>query len=243
MRIPDGNETIYTADQTQIHYIEAIEKAGGIPISLPVLQNLNSEVIKRQVEVIDGLLIQGGLDATPSLYNEELKEELGLTDIQTDNFLIEVIKQARERKIPILGICCGIHILNVAFGGTLYQDLKYADLPSDKHKQPDDTMCVYKHTIKLGNNAFYLKKMFPNNDTLYVNSIHHQALNKLGKNVIVEATSEDGIVEAIHLDDESQWVFGFQPHPEKQLRCKNDFLTIFTEFINQARQKRDGQNK
>ena len=76
MRIPDGSgETMFTADQTQIHYIEAIEKAGGIPMTLPVLQKYNIEIIKHQVEVIDGLLIQGGLDVDPSLYNEQPREE------------------------------------------------------------------------------------------------------------------------------------------------------------------------
>ena len=68
---------------------------------------------------------------TPSLYHEEQKEETGMTNLQTDNFIIEVIKQAFERKIPIFGICRGIQILNVAFGGNLYQDLKYAGISSD----------------------------------------------------------------------------------------------------------------
>jgi hypothetical protein len=132
-RVPDGPESFSSIDSTQIHYILAVEKAGGIPITLPVLQTFNSEIIKRQVEAVDAILIQGGLDVTPSLYNEEPKPEIGQTDIQTDNFLIEVIKQAVERKIPILGICRGLQILNVAFGGTLYQDLKYAGLESNSH--------------------------------------------------------------------------------------------------------------
>lgn len=110
-----------------------MEKEGGIPITLPVLQTFNSEIIKRQVEAVDAILIQGGLDLTPSLYNEESKPEIGKTDIQTDNFLIEIIKQAVDGKIPILEICSGLQILNVAFGGNLYQDLKYAGLESNSH--------------------------------------------------------------------------------------------------------------
>ena len=89
-------------DQTQIHYIKLIEQSGGIPITIPVLQTLNSEIIRRKVELIDGLLIQGCLNVTPSLYHEPQKEETDPTELQTDNFIIEEIKKASERKIPIL---------------------------------------------------------------------------------------------------------------------------------------------
>jgi len=235
MRIPDGPESLYTSDSTQIHYILAVEKAGGIPITLPVLQNFNSEIIKRQVEAVDAILIQGGLDVSPSLYNEELKPETGLTDIQTDNFLIEIIKQAVERKIPVLGICRGLQILNVAFGGNLYQDLKYAGLDSNAHKQPDNDTCAYMHSIKIEANSI-LGQIFPNEEILRVNSFHHQAINKLAKGFEVDAYSEgDKIIEAIHLKDDNQWVFAVQFHPEQNLRCDNYFLPIFKELIKQAK--------
>ena len=235
MRIPDGPESLYTSDSTQIHYILAVEKAGGIPITLPVLQNFNSEIIKRQVESVDAILIQGGLDVTPSLYNEEQKPETGLTDIQTDNFLIEVIKQAVELKIPILGICRGLQILNVAFGGNLYQDLKYADLASDSHKQPDNDTCAYKHSISIETNSI-LSQIFPNEKSLKVNSFHHQAIDRLAKGFEVDAYSEgDNIIEAIHLKDDNRWVFAVQFHPEQNLRCDNYFLPIFQELVKQAK--------
>ena len=235
MRIPDGTgETMFTADQTQIHYIEAIEKSGGIPISLPVLQSFNTEIIKRQVEVIDSLLIQGGLDVTPSLYHEERKPETDPIDLQTDMFIIEAIKQAAARKIPILGICRGIQILNVAYGGNLYQDLKYAGIVDDSHKQPYNDTEGYKHTINVSKNSI-LSKMFPNNNTLYVNSFHHQAIKDLAPHFIIDAKSDDGIIEAMHLDSTDQWIFAVQFHPEQNMRYNNDFKPIFTEFINQAK--------
>ena len=235
MRIPDGPESLYTSDSTQIHYILAVEKAGGIPLTLPVLQNFNSEIIKRQVEAVDGILIQGGLDVTPSLYNEEQKPETGLTDIQTDNFLIEVIKQAVELKKPILGICRGLQILNVAFGGNLYQDLKYAGLESNAHKQPDDDACGYKHSIKIEANSI-LSKIYRNLETMEVSSFHHQAINRLAKGFEVDAYSVgDNIIEAIHLKDDKKWVLAVQFHPEQNLRCDNNFLPLFQELIKQAK--------
>ena len=202
-RDPEGEISMNNYDLTQIDYIGAVEKSGGIPIALPVLENFNTEIIKRQIQAVDAIMIQGGLDVSPFLYNEEPEEECGKTDIQTDNYLMEVIKQAINRKIPIFGICRGLQILNVYFGGTLYQDLKYAQLDSKSHTQDYNTSCNYKHTIRVEKNS-YLSKMFPYNDTLYVNSFHHQAINKLGKDLKVDALAEDGIIEAFHIDDKNQ---------------------------------------
>ena len=170
--------------QTKLKFI-IFQQQKNLEVYLyPSLLNFNSETIKRQVELIDALLIQGGLDVSPSLYNEDPVKELELTDIQTDNYLIEVIKQAVERKIPILGICRGIHILNVAFGGNLYQDLKYANLDSNAHRQPFNDTCSYKHTINMEKNSV-LSKIFPNNETLYVNSLNHQAIKDLASKFMI----------------------------------------------------------
>ena len=90
---------MHIMDQVQIHYIEAIQKAKGIPIVLPVLQEFNPETVKRQVSLVDAILIQGGIDVCPSLYDEEPLPELDITCMQTDQYILEVIKCAKERKI------------------------------------------------------------------------------------------------------------------------------------------------
>lgn len=105
MRIPDDEQEIYQVDKVNIHYIRAIQKSGGIPISLPVLEEFNEDTIKSQIEIIDGLLIEGGLDICPIFYGEDPKPELDKVDYKTDKFLFELIRQAVNRKIPILGIC------------------------------------------------------------------------------------------------------------------------------------------
>ena len=234
MRWPDGGVEMFTWDKTQIHYIAAVQKAGGIPITLPCLEIFDIETMKRQMELIDGLLLQGGVDVNPSVYGEEEKPELGITDIQTDKFILELINIAKEKKMPILGICKGIQILNVAYGGTLYQDLKYAGLEGDSHKQDSTTICNHKHTVKVVPNSL-LSKIIPDKDILYVNSYHHQAVKDLAKGFVIDAKSEDGIIEAMHLDDDKHWVFSVQWHPEQQVRISDDFMPLFTEFVKQAK--------
>ena len=240
MRWPDNSEEMFTMDKTQIHYIRAIQKAGGIPITLPCLEDFDVKTIERQIELIDGLLIQGGVDVSPSLYNEKPKPELDITDIQSDNFIIELIKQAKEKKIPIFGICKGIQILNVAYGGNLYQDLKYAGIDSNSHRQDAKTICNYKHTVNVEKDSL-LSKIIPNKEKLYVNSFHHQAVKDIGKGFIVDAKSDDGIIEAMHLDDENQWVFAVQWHPEQQVRVDDVFMPLFTELIKEAKKYRNNR--
>ena len=247
MRVPTNendtktmSEDPLTPDQIQVHYIEAIEKAGGIPIGLPVLQNFNTDNLKKQIEVIDALLIQGGLDVDPYFYKEERDPLLEQTNIQTDQYLIEAIKIAKERKIPILGICRGLQIINVAFGGSLYQDLSKASIDVNNHRQKANELCEVKHNIKIQKNTL-MSKMFPNNETMGVNSWHHQAIHRLAEDFVIDAYADDGkIIEAMHHKADDQWIFAVQFHTEQFMKCVNNaFLKIFTEFVDQAIKKRD----
>ena len=234
MRWPDEKkEDMHQMDKTQIHYIEAVQKSKGIPIVLPVLEEFNTETIKRQVSLVDAILIQGGIDVTPSLYGEEALPELDITCLKTDKFLLEVIKYAKERKIPILGICKGMQLINVSYGGTLYQDIKYAGLDSKSHRQSEESITKPFHSINIEKNSL-LGKIFDNKEKLMVNSYHHQAVKDLGKGLVIDAKADDGIIESIHYDDKSQWILGVQFHPEQLSRNNEDFRAIFSEFIKQA---------
>lgn len=248
MRLPSGNETInmtetpFTNDNVQIHYIEAVEKSGGVPITLPVLQTFNIETIKKQLDVVDGIIIQGGLDVDPSFYNAQTRHPLlGQTNIQTDKYLIEVIKQAYEKKIPILGICRGLQIINVAFGGNLYQDLSEIPIDVNTHRQDSSELCNPKHSINIVKNSLY-SKIYPDKDKMQVNSFHHQAINVLAQNFEVDAKADDGIIEAIHYKADDQWIFAVQFHVEQTLHCgNNEVMPIFTEFIKQAQKFKDNK--
>ena len=247
MRLPSGNETMnmtetpFTNDNVQIHYIEAVEKSGGVPITLPVLQTFNIETIKKQLDVVDGIIIQGGLDVDPSFYNAPRHPLLGQTNIQTDKYLIEVIKQAYAKKIPILGICKGLQIINVAFGGTLYQDLSEIPIDVNTHRQDSSELCNSKHSINIVKNSIY-SKIFPDKDKMQVNSFHHQVIKDLAQNLEVDARADDGIIEAIHYKADDQWIFAVQSHPEQTLHCgNNEVMPIFTEFIKQAQKFKDNK--
>ena len=234
MRWPEKDKAeMHIMDQVQIHYIEAIQKAKGIPIVLPVLQEFNPETVKRQVSLVDAILIQGGIDVCPSLYDEEPLPELDITCMQTDQYILEVIKCAKERKIPILGICKGMQLINVSFGGSLYQDLKYAGLDSKSHRQSEDSITKPFHSINIKKNSL-LNKILPNHQQLMVNSFHHQAVKDLGKGLAIDAKADDGIIECIHYDDKSQWILGLQFHPEQLCRSNDEVRAIFSEFVKQA---------
>ena len=216
---------MFIMDKTQVHYIDSVQMSGGIPITLPVLEHFDTNIIRSQINLVDGILIQGGVDVTPSLYGEEPVPELDITSKQTDEYILEIIKYAIDRKIPILGICKGMQMINVYFGGTLYQDLKYAGIDGKLHKQTKETITETFHSINVEKNSL-LSKIIPNKDKLNVNSYHHQAIKKLGKNIIIDAKADDGVIECIYYNSNNQWILGVQFHPEQLIRKREKNIKL-----------------
>ena len=208
-------------------YIYAVEKAGGVPIVIPV--NKNKDNIKIQIEAMDGIIVSGGGDVNPILYQEEPVKELDYIYQDIDEFDIQVINVALENNKPILGICRGLQVLNVALGGSLYQDLKYIKSSHLKHNQQAKPY-LGTHYIDIKENSI-LKQVI--NKKVLVNSYHHQSVKTLGNNLKVTAYSNDGVIEAIEKVGE-KFVLGVQWHPELMVDYSEDMLNIFKRFIKES---------
>ncbi|MCZ2490700.1 gamma-glutamyl-gamma-aminobutyrate hydrolase family protein [Dellaglioa carnosa] len=204
-------------------YIDAIFKVGGLPLIIPT----NLDDVSKYLDLVDGLLLTGGQDISPELYGQEPHPKLQELNPPRDEMEMALIKDANSRNMPILGICRGLQILNVAFGGTLYQDLsEYPDWKV-RHLQ-DPTLPEYAtHSISIEPNS-YLSEVYGQN--YRVNTYHHQAINQLGESLVAIAESPDGLVEGLVSDDNR--ILAVQWHPEMSFTRNQSDLAIFKWLIN-----------
>lgn len=211
-------------------YIDSVYKSGGIPVVLPILKDISA--IREQVKLLDGLVLSGGRDVDPYFYGEEPLEKLEAIFPERDVHELALIKAAVELKKPILAICRGLQILNVAFKGTLYQDISYIPGEHIKHNQIG---CPYQptHTVKIDKKS-RLFKMADKLQIERVNSFHHQAIKDLAKEFKVVATAPDGVIEAIEYKDDEHGAFilGVQFHPEMMYDKSTFARAIFKQFMN-----------
>lgn len=182
--------------------------------------------LDQMLDDLDGVVISGGADVSPGTYGESpLKEEWGGDGVR-DRYEIAMIQKAVEKNVPVLGICRGHQIINVAFGGTLYQDISTQIETEFEHRRRD----IYEKNVHnvMFNPSSYLSTMYGGLREARVNSVHHQAVKELGTNFVVEARSKvDGVIEAIRLSDPDRYVAGVQWHPEFQ--DPNDRTLLATE--------------
>ena len=208
---------------------QAIQKAGGIPVISPFENEENAEEL---LKISDGLFLTGGADISPSLYNEEQIPECGKCDIERDRADMNLLKAAYKLKKPVLCICRGCQLGNMFFGGSLYQDLPTQKKSDINHSFYDEYDLETAHGVKILNNTpFY--EIF-GTDRIKVNSLHHQAVKTLGKDLRPAAYSDDGITEGWYLDDPEREIIGIQWHPE-MLSDSRYGKAVFDRFIYQCR--------
>jgi putative glutamine amidotransferase len=196
------------------HYVDAILRSGGVPMLLPPSDNPHI-----YAEKVDGLLIPGGDDLDPSYYNEEKLPWVKLVSKERSGFEIALLKEMVKLRKPVLGICYGMQLINVAFGGTLYQDIESQLKVAINHKTD-------YHIIVITENRFLREGRFS------VNSTHHQAIKEPGSGLSIFARSPDNLIEAFCHED-YPFLIGIQWHPERRLEEELS-LGIFDSFVKAA---------
>lgn len=211
-------------------FVIKAREAGGIALMIPYIKNFTDEMIFDYISSIDGLLLPGGVDIDPSFYNESKAEECGMTDKLLDYFHIALILETIKQKKPILGICRGAQIINVSLGGTLYQDVRYFK-EGINHFDLDNYEKT-THSIKIVSDT-KLKSIL-NVDETTVNSLHHQLIKDVAKNLRVNAFGSDGNIEGIESVDNS-FILGVQWHPETMVENSKLMNILFKSFIDSCK--------
>lgn len=205
-------------------YVKSLERAGAEVRWIELDENAVSNALS-----CDGLLLPGGADIEPSLYGKEREEKCGKPNEPRDKYEFLIYNAFVKTNKPILCICRGFQLLNVANGGTLHQDI--ADIKKCSHSDFfKREKAIHNVTI---NEATALFDIFGKPQT-GVNSLHHQAVDEVGKNLIVSAVSEDGFVEALELT-EHPFCIGVQWHPEHMSRKDSLQQGLFNKFIEKCK--------
>ncbi len=193
-------------------YSRALYACGALPVALCPTSDQNElcEIADR----LDGILFTGGIDIVPEFYGDSVCHEKTETCIERDLFELPLFKAFYERKKPILGICRGIQLINVALGGTLFQHI-------EDHSGVSHNVNVSGHLLRLAENRSIVQ----------TNSTHHQALKKLGNGLEVIARSEDDIIEGVCDFSDGRYLLGVQFHPERLVDTDSFARAIFDDFI------------
>ena len=209
-------------------YMNGIVQAGGIPLMLPLTSD--EQILQQLVSQLDGFLFTGGQDVSPARYAETASSLCGECCVQRDAMETLIFHMAYACGKPMLGICRGIQFFNVVFGGTLYQDLP-TEHPSntEHHQQPPYDLPI--HAVSLVNDSPLHALL--GQDTLMVNSYHHQAIKQLAPNLQPMAISEDGLIEAVCVPDK-KFIWAVQWHPEFSYHCDENSRKILQHFVNAA---------
>ncbi len=231
MRIAISVSEKEKAKGTTSPYFQALVAVGLQPEEIELVAA--SDAARLRGETFDGVLFAGGEDIDPSFYGEPKRYKSVQDDSARDKFEFALLDAAMARRVPILGICRGVQMINVKFGGTLYQDLHADANPELEHKQ-DGSRGETAHSVTVTDPESKLAGAF--RGSCRVNSLHHQAVKRLGHGLRVTAHSEDGLVEAVEAADEYPFLMAVQWHPEEMVD-QPEQRKIFEEFVAKCREE------
>jgi putative glutamine amidotransferase len=211
-------------------YVQAVLVSGGLPILLPAVRGEDSRVAYAQS--LHGLLIPGSpADLDPAYYGEEPHQRLGPVNPLRTDFEIQLVRLALARELPVFGICGGAQVLNVALGGSLYQDIPSQVVKAYKHSGAPERA----HSVDLVPDTRLAAIL--GLQEMRVNSLHHQAVKVPGQGMVVGASARDGVIEAVEISSQS-FVIGVQWHPERLFVEDEAAQRLFSAFVQAAAARR-----
>jgi putative glutamine amidotransferase len=210
-------------------YSRAVWQAGGIPIAIPYVEN--TDAYDSTINMCHGIILTGGADIDPQLYGQEKKNTCGNIQKLRDEMEMYILDKAICNKKPILAICRGIQLLNVYFGGTLYQDIPTEYVPCLDHVQKEGKF-EPSHSVSIVKDSPLYTLV--GKDIMTANSFHHQGIKALGADLEVMAYASDNMIEAVYLKRET-YVRGYQWHPERLCHMDENNKKLFIDFINNCK--------
>ena len=216
-------------DQPPEDYVRAVERAGGLPVILPLT---SPETALELAGRMDGIVFSGGSDLAPALYGERAGEGANPPQEARDVHELPLLRELLKGSLPLLCICRGCQLLNVALGGTLHQDLVRAGLPA--HSLAGHSLCQTAHRVRVRPGT--LLERLVGSDEIPVNSFHHQAVKAPASGVRVAAVDAgcEEVVEAIELPDRPAFTLGVQWHPEALVDSEPSSLALWQGFLQAA---------
>src|SRR5262245_9910594 len=227
----------FLAERTDLYtlgaeYTDAVAEAGGVPLILP---HLEPEWADEVLDTLDGLVLCGGDDIDPAAYGAEDEGVSYGVSARADRWELTLARKAVERQLPLLGICRGVQLLNVAFGGTLRQHIGQPDTPHPPNPKDPEAIMAQRHpiTIRPGSR---LATIYGTEERV-VNTIHHQGLDRVADGFEAVAWAPDGMVEAIEPVDPAVPAVAVQWHPEKII--EDGERALFAAFLDEVQAKRE----
>ena len=234
--LPSSNDPDHKKFAVRQSYVSAITEAGGEPLCIV---RPNEDELSNLLTFVDGILLVGGCDIDPKQYHEENGGQSKEIDEKRDRVELSLGKHARAQNLPLLGICRGMQIINVAFGGSLYQDIATAMPSAVVHYFYKDENGNFIPRDHRAHRATITERTLLyatiNTAAIEVNSLHHQGVHQLGTELLVSAHAPDGLVEAIELKDHP-FLLGIEWHPE-ELKDEPS-QKIFAAFIKATQGKK-----
>jgi putative glutamine amidotransferase len=229
-------KTLQYLEQSLAHWVQS---QGVLVYLVPSVAQKSTVQLRDYAWDLDGLVLAGGSDVSPTTYGDKaLKPEWNGDEVR-DRYEIELAKEFLACNKPVLGICRGAQLLNVLFGGTLYQDIATQVAGAQEHRNWNIYDALH-HSIAFEPGSKLSKWYPPQNGKAVVNSVHHQAIKDLGKGLVVEAKAHDGIIEAIRLSDDEPFAYAVQWHPEFHGNDSSllDGAVMLSDFLNVAKEQR-----